>query len=72
MVKANLPKSGRTHVSLPVSLTQDVIDYIDRRIEELRPQVASRAHYFRLLIEAEKTGQLEVFPKENDQLLLAV
>jgi hypothetical protein len=66
------PRSqGRISLTVPISLPPQVVEYINRRVSELRPLVANRSHYFQLLVDAEKSGAIETFPKEDPQLLMA-
>jgi hypothetical protein len=45
---------GRQAVVLPVSVDKDQARFIDRRVALLKPMVASRSHYLRLLVEEDK------------------
>lgn len=64
-------KKPRNYPTMAFSFPPDLAEYIEHRWKELRPTVSSRSHYLQLLVEAERTGQCDVFPKEESQLLLA-
>lgn len=66
--KKGQPRSSPTIVfTAPVELAE----YIDRRCRELKPMISSRSHYLRILVEKEKSGDFEIFPKDDAQLQLA-
>lgn len=66
----NKPKrKPRTTKPLTMSFPPEVVEWMDNRVEVLRPKAVNRSHYVQLLIEADKLGL--IFPKINPALLAA-
>lgn len=47
-------KAGRTFEGRGISAPSEVWDWVDSRIEDLKPRVSSASHYIQCLIDADK------------------
>lgn len=55
---------SRQTKNIPVSMDPSMAKFVDERVLQLRPQIASRSHYFQLLVDMDRLKGL-LAPKSD-------
>jgi len=58
---------GRTAITISISMPQSDCDYVTRRVNELGRACANTSHYFRMLLDLERGGNVSPAPKQPQQ-----